>query len=210
MPAPWPTMPNNSSARWPRAWSPPPGCWSYARRRVRPPRLSAGARRYLCSRWFDQAVVDGASPPSMPHRRPAAPGHRSAQLCRYCMAPVVSAQAYCGEACEDAQWQITPTIDGEVWPTEKGWPEGTGPSSRISLALRPTVVSPSTTQRRGRTCFHASTKYLNAASIFAEMSASNCDCRSAAAFRLSRPRLIRANHGDGQGQAGGRHPAGQG
>jgi hypothetical protein len=36
-------------------------------------------------------------------------------VCRFCFAPLANGAAFCDEACEDAAWLITPTINGKVW-----------------------------------------------------------------------------------------------
>jgi hypothetical protein len=41
-----------------------------------------------------------------------------ARVCRYCFAPLTNGSAFCDTDCEDGQWAIVPTIDGEIYEPE--------------------------------------------------------------------------------------------
>jgi hypothetical protein len=35
--------------------------------------------------------------------------------CSYCFATLTNGSAFCDDDCEDGQWAIVPTIDGEIY-----------------------------------------------------------------------------------------------
>jgi hypothetical protein len=55
------------------------------------------------------------TPSSSPARKP--PGH----FCSYCFRALANGAAFCDEDCEDAAWDIVPTVNGRIWeaPAER-------------------------------------------------------------------------------------------
>jgi hypothetical protein len=39
-------------------------------------------------------------------------------VCRYCFAPLTNERNFCNDDCENGQWAIVPTLDGEIFEPE--------------------------------------------------------------------------------------------
>jgi hypothetical protein len=61
--------------------------------------------------------------------------------CSYCFATLTNGSAFCDDDCEDGQWAIVPTIDGEIYQPE---PEETSldPAEPGIPPTRPTLELP--------------------------------------------------------------------